>query len=146
MKELDIQKNNKSILFLCTGNSCRSQLAEGFAKKYLKKYQISSAGTNPEKVSPNAIKSMQEIGIDISNYKSKKIKIEDLNKFDLIITLCGDARDNCPTINTSKHIHWDIKDPAKFKGSSTEVRLMFSEVRDIIYNNIKLLKEKLNNN
>ena len=136
----------KKLLFLCTGNSCRSQIAEGLARKYLKNYQITSAGTNPEEVNSHAIKSMQEIGIDISNYKSKKIKIENLNKFDLVITLCGDARDHCPIINTSKHIHWDIKDPAKFNGSSTEVRLKFSEVRDIIYNNIKFLKEKLNNN
>ena len=131
-------------MFLCTGNSCRSQIAEGLARKYLKHYQITSAGTNPEEVNSHAIKSMQEIGIDISNYKSKKIKKEDLNKFDLIITLCGDARDICPTIDTCKHIHWDINDPAKFTGSSTEVRLKFSEVRDMIYNNIKLLKEKLN--
>ena len=135
----------KKLLFLCTGNSCRSQIAEGLARKYLKNYQITSAGTNPEEVNSHAIKSMQEIGIDISNYKSKKLKIEDLNKFDLIITLCGDARDKCPTIDTCKHIHWDINDSAKLNGSSTEVRLIFSEVRDIIYNNIKLLKEKLNN-
>ena len=135
----------KKLLFLCTGNSCRSQIAEGLARKYLKNYQITSAGTNPEEVNSHAIKSMQEIGIDISNYKSKKIKIENLNKFDLVITLCGDARDICPIIDICKHVHWDIKDPAKFNGSSTEVRLKFSEVRDIIYNNIKLLKEKLNN-
>ena len=134
----------EKILFLCSGNSCRSQMAEGIANKYLKNYLITSSGTSPEPVNPNAINSMKEIGIDISNNKSKKIKIENLNKFDLVITLCGDARDHCPIINTSKHIHWDIKDPAKFKGSSIQIKSKFSEVRDIIYNNIKLLNEKLN--
>ena len=70
--ELAIQNNKLAILFLCTGNSCRSQMAEGFAKKYLKDCTIESAGTHPA-VNPNAIKAMKNINIDISNYKSKKL-------------------------------------------------------------------------
>ena len=118
-------------------------MAEGIASKYLKEHLISSAGTLPEPVNPNAIKSMEEIGIDISNNQSKKIDSDMLNNFDLVITLCGDARDKCPVITSGKHIHWDISDPAKFIGSFEEVRLKYSKVRDIIYNNIQLLKDKL---
>ena len=142
MKEL-ATLSKKSILFLCTGNSCRSQMAEGIACKYLKEHLISSAGTLPEPVNPNAIKSMEEIGIDISNNQSKKIDSDMLNNFDLVITLCGDAKDKCPVITSGEHIHWDISDPAKFIGSFEEVRLKYSKVRDIIYNNIQLLKDKL---
>ena len=90
-------------------------MAEGFAKKYLNHFQISSGGTQPEKVNLYAIKVMQNIGIDISNHKSKKINNDEFNSFDLIITLCGDARDKCPIISKSKHIHWNIEDPAKYK-------------------------------
>ena len=118
-------------------------MAEGIARKYLKEHLISSAGTLPEPVNPNAIKSMEEIGIDISNNQSKKIDSDMLNNFDLVITLCGDAKDKCPVITLGEHIHWDISDPAKFIGSFKEVRLKYSKVRDIIYNNIQLLKDKL---
>ena len=134
----------KKLLFLCIGNSCRSQIAEGLGKKYLKSCQVSSAGTTPEKVNHNAINSMEEIGIDISMHKSTKINYNKLNKFDLIITLCRDARDSCPTINLSKkHIHWDIEDPAKFNGTDNEIKAKFSEIRDIIYQKIKSLKIEL---
>ena len=115
-------------------------MAEGFGNKFLKNYQISSAGTIPEKVNPNAISSMKEIGIDISTNKSKKIDTCKLEKFDLVVTLCGDARDNCPIINTNKHIHWDIPDPAKCK--ENKAKLTFSKVRDMIYNHIILLENK----
>ena len=119
-------------------------MTEGLGKKYLLEYKISSAGTNPEIVNPFSIKVMQEIGIDISKNQSKKINNEQLNKFDLLITLCGNAKDTCPIINTDKHIHWNIVDPAKFKGSKKEITLKFSETRNIIFNHIKLLKDKLN--
>jgi len=120
-------------------------MAEGFAKKYLKNYEISSGGTNPEPVNPYAIKVMNEIGINISNHKSKKINDNDYNRFDLIVTLCGDAKDNCPIIGTSKHIHWDIEDPAKYKGKDKELIKKYSKIRDIIVDKIKLLKIELNN-
>ena len=121
-------------------------MAEGIANKYLKNYLITSSGTSPEPVNPNAINSMKEIGIDISNNKSKKIDMDKLNNFDLVITLCGDVKDKCSVVNSDKHIHWDITDPAKFKGSFEEVRLKYTEVRNIIYNNIKSLEDKLDYN
>ena len=67
-----------------------------------------------------------------------------MNDFDLVITLCGDAKDKCPVINSNKHIHWDIPDPAKFQGSEDQIRIEFSRIRDIIYDYIILLKEQLN--
>ena len=119
-------------------------MAEGFGNKYLTKYNINSAGTNPENINLYAIKAMKQIGIDISNHKSTKINNNKLNLFDLVITLCGDAKDKCPILNVSKHIHWDIPDPATFNGNDEEKTLKFCETRDIIFNYIKLLKEELN--
>ena len=119
-------------------------MADGIANKYLKDHLITSAGTNPELVNSNAIISMNGIGIDISNNKSKKIDLDQLNDFDLVITLCGDAKDKCPVINSNKQIHWDIPDPAKFKGSKDQIRSEFSRIRDIIYDYIILLKDQLN--
>ena len=119
-------------------------MADGIANKYLKDHLITSAGTLPEPVNPNAINALNEISIDISNNKSKKIDIDKLNDFDLVITLCGDAKDKCPIINSNKHIHWDIPDPAKFQGSEDQIRIEFSRIRDIIYDYIILLKEQLN--
>ena len=138
--------NKKIIIFLCTGNSCRSQIAEGLAKKYLSNYKVKSAGTHPEPINPLAIEIMNEINIDISNYNSKSFTVRELEDYDLIITLCGDAKDQCVNLNSfaDKHIHWDIPDPAKCKESKNKIKLTFSKVRDMIYNHIILLEEKLN--
>tara|TARA_B100001750_G_C15420571_1_gene552706 strand:+ start:528 stop:959 length:432 start_codon:yes stop_codon:yes gene_type:complete len=143
LKESVIQ-SKKNILFLCTGNSCRSQIAEGFAKKYLSNYNISSAGTEAHGMNPNTIKTMNEIGIDISNQISEKINQEDLNNYDLIITLCGDAKDKCPTFKKEiKHIHWDLSDPANIVGSDDDILKGYAKIRDQILVKIKLLKEKI---
>jgi len=142
LKELDILNKKKSILFLCTGNSCRSQIAEGLGKKYLTNFQIYSAGTVPEKVNSNAIKVMDEIGIDISNQYSKKIDNDKLNQYDFVITLCGDAKDKCPVLNTSKHIHWGIPDPARTNGNEKQILDAFSTVRDSILNHVKLFNKQ----
>ncbi len=121
-------------------------MADGFANKYLKDFFISSAGTHPEEVNQYAINTMKKIGIDISNNQSNKINFNQLNKFDYIITLCGDARDNCLNLSKykDKHIHWDIEDPAKFDNfSNEEIDLKYSKVRDNILNKILLFKKKL---
>ena len=135
----------KKILFLCTGNSCRSQIAEGLANDIFdSSYNIESAGTEKHGVNPYAIKTLKEIGIDISNYKSKNINLDELNRFDLVITLCGDAKDKCPILDQSvKRIHWDLKDPAKFKGTKSEIISQFRNTRLLILNNIKELKINL---
>ena len=144
MKGLDILKKN-SILFLCTGNSCRSQIAEGFAKKILSKnFHIKSAGTEAHGLNPYTVKTMNEIGIDISHHKSKKINNNEIEQFDLVITLCGDAKDKCPVLNLTKHIHWDIPDPANFVGNKLNTQKKYSEVRELILNKINQFKKEEN--
>jgi len=119
-------------------------MAEGLAKNYFQDYKIYSAGIKPDPINQNAITVMKNINIDISQNYSKKINIEDLNKYNLIITLCGDAKDNCPIFQSdTKHIHWEIEDPAKFLGTDDEKLEKFSKIRDIIFKKIKLLKINL---
>ncbi len=124
----------KRILFLCTGNSCRSQMAEGFAKKMLPKNMgIFSAGLEPKSVHLMAIKVMQEVGIDISKQESKNIYEIPLDKINIVITLCGDAAERCPIFpGKVKRIHWAIEDPAKAQGSQEEIIKIFRKVRDNI--------------
>jgi len=126
--------SKKGILFLCTGNSCRSQMAEGFARKILSKnMEIFSAGLEPKGVHPMAIKVMQEIGVDISHQKSKNISEIPIDKIDLVVTLCGDAAERCPVFpGKVKKIHWEIENPAKAQGSEEEIAKVFPRVRDKI--------------
>ena len=137
----------KKLLFLCTGNSCRSQMAEGIAKKLLPEdIIIKSAGTEAQGVNANAIKVMADISIPISHHKSKKINLEDLDDFDLVITLCGDARDKCPIFKSkTQHIHWGVEDPAIFVGSKEKTYMKYEEVRDIIFDKISKFGNKLRN-
>ena len=132
----------ENFLFLCTGNSCRSQIAEGIAKDIFDStYHIESAGTEKHGINPNAIDTLNEIGINISDYKSKLINLNQLNKFDLIITLCGDAKDKCLSLNKNiKHMHWNIKDPANFNGNNEQISKEFSKIRDEIFDKIKSIK------
>jgi len=133
------------IMFLCTGNSCRSQMAEGIAnflgKGIIKAY---SAGLNPAGyVHPYAVKVMSEIGIDISRYTSKSIDEELLKEMDMVITLCGDAYETCPmTPPNIKKLHWGLPDPAKATGSEEEILNVFRSVRDEIKNRIENLIEE----
>jgi len=136
----------KKLLFLCTGNSCRSQMAEGFAKELLSKnLHIESAGTEAHGLNPYTVKTMDEIGVDISHHQSKKINVDDIEEFDLVITLCGDAKDKCPIIDKNKHIHWNIPDPANFKGNDIDTMQKYSEVRELILKKIKTFKNQEGN-
>ena len=122
-------------------------MAEGLAKMHLENFNIASAGTKPDPINKNAIAAMNDLGIDISNNYSKKIEVEQINQYGIVITLCGDAKDNCPVIDSNvKHIHWGIEDPAKYSGSNDEVLQKFSEIRDIILEKIKLLQISLEKN
>ena len=122
-------------------------MAEGIANKLLPKdIIIKSAGTEAQGVNTNAIKAMADISISISHHKSKKINLKDLDDFDLVITLCGDARDKCPIFKSkTKHIHWGIEDPAVFIGDEDETYMKYEEVRDIIFDKISQFKNKLRN-
>ena len=128
-----------TLYFLCTGNSCRSQMAEGFAKKYLPDWNIKSAGIEAHGLNPNAVKVMAEKGIDISQQTSDIIDPDILENATLVVTLCGDAADKCPiTPSSVKREHWGFDDPAKASGTEEEKWLVFQTVRDAIEARIQL--------
>ncbi|SET68287.1 arsenate reductase [Oceanobacillus limi] len=135
--------DKKIIYFLCTGNSCRSQMAEGWAKKYLgDEWEVKSAGIEAHGLNPNAVKAMNEVEIDISDQTSDIINPEILNNAKLAVTLCGDAKDKCPvTPPYVKREHWGFDDPAKAEGTEAEKWQVFQRVRDQIGQRIKQFAE-----
>ncbi|MBC7324198.1 MAG: arsenate reductase (thioredoxin) [Moorella sp. (in: Bacteria)] len=132
---------NKKVLFLCTGNSCRSQMAEGFAKVLGKdKWEVHSAGTNPAGVNPRAVRVMAEAGIDISGQSSKAVDPDLLNSADFVVTLCGDAAESCPLTPPSvRRLHWPLEDPARATGTEEEIMASFRAVRDEIKRRVEAL-------
>ena len=130
-----------NILFLCVGNSARSQMAEGLAKEILgSNHKVESAGSIPSgKVHPNAIATMREIGIDISNQTSKSIESLDaefIDSLDFVITLC--AEEICPVMqNSAKKIHWINEDPVNKNYSEGQSKEAFKKVRNNLFNLIK---------
>lgn len=128
----------KLIYFLCTGNSCRSQIAEGWARHLGgDKIKVHSAGVETHGLNPRAVAAMQEVGINISCHESKLIDSELLNRADYVITLCEDADDRCPM--TPPHVsrlHWGFEDPAKTSGTEEKIGAKFREVRDAIRDKI----------
>ncbi|WP_010098696.1 arsenate reductase (thioredoxin) [Ornithinibacillus scapharcae] len=133
----------KTIYFLCTGNSCRSQMAEGWAKKHLgEDWEVKSAGIEAHGLNPNAVKAMKEVGIDISEQTSDIIDPTILNNATLAVTLCGDAKDKCPvTPPQVKREHWGFDDPAKAEGTDEQKWKVFQRVRDEIGERIKKFAE-----
>ncbi|MBU9712851.1 arsenate reductase (thioredoxin) [Evansella tamaricis] len=131
------------IYFLCTGNSCRSQMAEAWGKKYLgDKYEVYSAGIEAHGVNPKAVKAMQELDIDITDQTSDTIDQDLLQKADLVVTLCGHANDVCPATPPNKdRVHWGFDDPAKAEGTDEEKWAVFQRVRDEIGDRIKTFAE-----
>lgn len=121
------------VLFLCTGNSCRSQMAEGLVNHYLKKqWKAYSAGTRPAGyVHPLAVRAMAELGIDISRSKSKSADALRSKNFDLVVTVCDSAAEDCPVwLGPDKVVHISFPDPADAEGSEEEQMAVFREVRD----------------
>ncbi|MEY4480686.1 MAG: hypothetical protein RLZZ267_1364 [Bacillota bacterium] len=132
--------SKQTVYFLCTGNSCRSQIADGFLKKYgSEKYEVLSAGLEAHGLNPRAIQIMKEVGIDITSHTSDVINPEILNRADYVITLCGHADEHCPVILNKNVIkwHWGFEDPAKAQGTEEEIIAKFREVRDAIETRIK---------
>jgi arsenate reductase (thioredoxin) len=132
------------VMFLCTGNSCRSQMAEGFARRYGgDMLEVYSAGLTPSGVNENAVKVMAEMGIDISRQSSKAIGRDLLNGMDLIITLCGHAESLCPaTPPEIKRLHWPVDDPVGTRGSEEKALAEFRRARDEIMGKvIELVRE-----
>ncbi|WP_072151307.1 arsenate reductase ArsC [Candidatus Kryptobacter tengchongensis] len=126
------------VLFLCTGNSCRSQMAEGLLRHLGdNKFEVFSAGTHPSFVHPLAIEAMKEIGIDISNHRSKSVTEFLGQSFDYVITVCDKAKESCPTFpGETKRIHWSFEDPAEATGTIEEKMKVFRKVRDEIKEHI----------
>jgi len=124
----------KRVLFLCTNNSCRSQMAEGIVNHELgDKIEVYSAGTTPTSVNPRAIQSMAEIGIDISGHRSKVMDEFADQHFDYVITLCDSANEQCPLFfGGVKKMHLGFDDPAAAAGSDEEIMAAFRKVRDEI--------------
>lgn len=122
------------VMFICTGNSCRSQMAEGFAREFGKGLlDVYSAGLMASRVHPGAIAVMRETGIDISHQESKEIDEKLLRKMDIIITLCGNAEAFCPmTPPGIKRMHWPIDDPVGAVGTEEEILEAFRSARDTI--------------
>lgn len=123
------------ILILCTGNSCRSQMAQGFLQSFDKNLEVHSAGTKPEKqINPNAVTVMTELGIDISNHVPKNIDIYIGESWDYVITVCDQAKESCPVfVGEVKHrIHMGFEDPATAKGEHEYVLSVYRRIRDEI--------------
>jgi len=123
------------ILILCTGNSCRSQMAEGFLKSFDPEIDVSSAGTAPsDRVHPRAVEVMKEKGIDLSAHSPQKVDEFLEEAFDFVITVCGHAQENCPvfTGNVKQQLHIGFDDPAEATGTEQEIYSEFRRIRDEI--------------
>ena len=135
------------ILYLCTGNSARSQMAEAFTRSMLPgnaPIEVFSAGVSPVPIHPETIAVMKEAGIDLSGAVSKSIDKVPFDTIDLVITLCDDARRSCPAPPIGAHrIHWGLKDPADASGSPEEVRAVFRATRDEVLTCVKRLMFEL---
>ena len=129
--------NKKRVLFLCTGNSARSQMAEALLRQLAgDRFDVFSAGTAAKGLHPQTIKTMQEIGIDVSRQRSKDVQEFQGQKFDYVITVCDRAKQNCPIFPGAEPIHWGFDDPAEAPPESQPK--LFARVRDEILQRLRL--------
>ena len=123
----------KQILFICTHNSARSQMAEALVNANLpNKYQAFSAGTTATTINPYVVKALNEIGIDASKQKSKSINVFQGKKFDVVVTVCDQAKETCPFFPAQKVMHKSFADPSKFTGTPEQIMQQVRKVRDEI--------------
>lgn len=136
---------NKTLLFLCTGNSCRSQMCEGYAKAVFgDAWTVLSAGIEAHGKNPRAIAIMAEDGVDISAQESTVLSDEMMAQTDYFVTVCGHADEHCPVLPPGKvRIHWPLPDPAKATGSEEEITAQFRAVRDDVKRRVKGLALEL---
>ena len=135
----------KRVLILCTGNSARSQMAEGLLRAMANDIvEVRSAGVSPTRVRPEAIAVMREIGIDISGHSSKSVDEFTNEQFDFVITVCDNAREQCPIFpGETKRIHWSFEDPAAAGGDEAARLVVFRRVRDEIEARLRTLAAEL---
>ncbi|HXX22539.1 MAG TPA: arsenate reductase ArsC [Terriglobia bacterium] len=131
------------VLILCTGNSARSQMAEGLLRHEAGAvFEVFSAGTKPTRVRPEAISVMREVGIDISGHRSKSVDEFAGQDFDYLITVCDNAKEACPVFPAkTKRIHWSIEDPAAVQGSEKETLTAFRRARDELRARLQLFAQ-----
>ncbi|MGA7800476.1 MAG: arsenate reductase (thioredoxin) [Gammaproteobacteria bacterium] len=134
-----------NLLFLCTGNSCRSQMAEGWARALGGDWlEVQSAGIEAHGKNPRAIAVMQEAGVDISAQESTRVTPQMLERADLVVTVCGHADEHCPALPAgTRKEHWPLDDPAKANGTEEQVMTVFRASRDDIRRRVAQLLEKL---
>lgn len=135
----------KRVLLLCTGNSARSQMAEGLLRNIAGNHlEVFSAGTRPAGLNPNAVAVMREIGIDISRHRSKSVDEFTGELFDYVITVCDSAKESCPIFPAAaKRLHYSFQDPAAAQGSAEEQMAVFRRVRDQIGESLREFLEDL---
>ncbi len=136
------------ILIICTGNSCRSQMAEGFLRSFDPRLEVYSAGTKPEKeVNRFAVSVMKESFIDISRQRPSHIAVFQNENFDIVITVCDHAKEICPifTGKVNKHIHIGFTDPADATGTDDEILNVYRTIRDQIKNDFYIFYKQINN-
>ncbi|MDH4133290.1 MAG: arsenate reductase (thioredoxin) [Gammaproteobacteria bacterium] len=133
------------VLFLCTGNSCRSQMAEGWARHLGgSAIEAQSAGIEAHGKNPRAIAVMKEAGMDISGQESTRVTDEMIRNADVLVTVCGHADEHCPVLPPGKRkIHWPLSDPAKATGSEEEILAQFRATRDDIGMRVSALIEEI---
>lgn len=132
------------VLFLCTGNSCRSQMAEGWLQHLGKdRFDVYSAGTHPVGLNPGAVEVMREVGIEISGHRSKHVEEFSDQRFDAVITVCDRAKESCPLFpGGGTVLHWSFDDPASAVGTSEERLAVFRRVRDEIQEKIRRFMQR----
>jgi len=129
------------VMFVCTGNSARSQMAEGFARHFGQgRVEAYSAGMEPSRLNPFAVTVMREKGIDISHQESKAFDENLARRMDIVVTVCGNADERCPVLPPEvKRLHWPLEDPAAARGSDAEILAKFREIRDQIEGKVRNL-------
>lgn len=134
----------RRVLFLCTGNSCRSQMAEGWLRSLAgDRFEVESAGTDPVGLNPGAVAVMREVGVDIAGQRSKSLARFLDQRFDHVISVCDRARESCPTLpGAATLLHWSFDDPAAAQGSAEERQAVFRRVRDEIAARVRCFVEE----
>jgi arsenate reductase len=135
--------NRKRVLILCTGNSARSQMAEGLLRHLAgDRFEVASAGVSPTHVRPEAITAMREIGIDISDHHSKSVDEFSDQEFDYVITVCDNANEQCPVFpGKTERIHWSFEDPAAAEGEENARLDVYRRVRDEILQRLRVFSQ-----
>ncbi|HEB57382.1 MAG TPA: arsenate reductase (thioredoxin) [Gammaproteobacteria bacterium] len=133
------------LLFLCTGNACRSQMAEGWARTLASdEFDVYSAGIEAHGLNPRAVAVMQEAGLDISSQESTRLSDDMLEQMDYVVTVCGHADELCPALPPGvRKEHWPLSDPAKAEGAEEEIMQVFRHSRDDIKQRVQKLIERL---